>query len=244
MDWQNLSNRPGSPDRTSPMTDVEVAGRTDLATRFMNQVFGWMAGGLAASGAVAYAVMSSPALFESVARYFIPLVIVELVVVMAFSGLMSRMSIATAAACFLGYSALNGLTLGVIVSMYTQASVANAFFVSAGAFAAMAAIGATTKKDLTGMGSFLMMGVIAILIAMVVNFFLQSSALDFAVSALGALIFTGLAAFDVQRFKKLGFTGFRDEKEASQFALRGALTLYLDFINMFLFMLRLFGNRR
>lgn len=240
MDWQNSSNRAVSP----PMTDVEVAGRTDLATRFMNQVFGWMAGGLAASGAVAYAVMNSPELYNSVAQHFMAFVILELVVVMAFSGLLSRMSVATAAACFLGYSALNGLTLGVIVALYTQASVANAFFVSAGAFGAMAVIGATTKKDLSGVGSFLMMGVIAILIAMVVNFFLHSSALDFAVSALGALIFTGLTAFDVQRFKTMGFTGFRDEKEASQFALRGALTLYLDFINMFLFLLRLFGRRR
>jgi FtsH-binding integral membrane protein len=166
------------------------------------------------------------------------------VAVMVFSGMLQRMSVAVAAATFLGYSALTGLTLGVIVSMYTTASVANAFFVSAGTFGAMAVIGATTKKNLSGLGSFLMMGVIAILIASVVNFFLHSGALDFAVSILGALIFTGLAAVDVQRFKSMGFLGFSTTREASQMALRGALNLYLDFINMFLFLLRIFGDRR
>jgi FtsH-binding integral membrane protein len=228
----------------SAMTDVEAQGRSALATQFLNQVFGWMAGGLATSGAVAYAVLSSAALYGTVQRHFLLFAILQLVAVMVFSGMLQRMSVAVAAATFLGYSALTGLTLGVIVSMYTTASVANAFFVSAGTFGAMAVIGATTKKNLSGLGSFLMMGVIAILIASVVNFFLHSGALDFAVSILGALIFTGLAAVDVQRFKSMGFLGFSTTREASQMALRGALNLYLDFINMFLFLLRIFGDRR
>jgi FtsH-binding integral membrane protein len=241
MVWQNPQQ---SGAVGSSMTDVEVAGRSALATQFLNQVFGWMAGGLATSGAVAYAVLSSQALYATVARHFLLFAILQLAAVMVFSGMLRRMSVAVAAATFLGYSALTGLTLGVIVSMYTTASVANAFFVSAGTFGAMAFIGATTKKNLSGLGSFLMMGVIAILIASVVNFFLHSGALDFAVSILGALIFTGLAAVDVQRFKSLGFLGFSTQREASQMALRGALNLYLDFINMFLFLLRIFGDRR
>jgi FtsH-binding integral membrane protein len=127
---------------------------------------------------------------------------------------------------------------------YTGASVANVFFVTAGTFTAMAFIGTVTKKDLSGIGSFLMMGVIAILIASVVNMFIGSGGLNFAVSVLGALIFTGLTAVDAQRFRKLGWSGFSTQRDASQWAIRGALNLYLDFINMFLFLLRLFGNRR
>jgi len=108
----------------------------------------------------------------------------------------------------------------------------------------MAFIGLTTKRDLTGMGSFLMMGVIALIIAMVVNMFLASTALDWAVSVIGVLLFAGLTAYDVQKFKRLGYLGFSTAREASQMAIAGALNLYLDFINMFLFLLRLFGDRR
>jgi hypothetical protein len=247
MNWQKSDDSIARPEQSGfaqPMSEVEVAGRNDMAAHFINRVFGWMAGGLAASGAVAWTVLESPGLYQTVASHFMAFAIAELVLVLALSSMLHKLSSTAAAAGFLAYSALNGLTLGVILSLYTQASVSSAFFVSAGAFGAMAVIGATTKRDLSAMGSFLMMGVIAILIAMVVNFFLHSSALDFAVSALGALIFTGLAAYDVQRFRKMGYTGFQTEREAGQFAIRGALNLYLDFINMFLFILRLFGNRR
>jgi FtsH-binding integral membrane protein len=223
---------------------AESEGRSLMAVRFMNQVFGWMAAGLALSGAIAWTVLSNEVTRMAVAKLMLPLVIVELITVIALSAMLHKLAPAAAAAGFLFYSALNGLTLAPILYMYTTASVANAFFVSAGTFGAMAFLGATTKKDLSGLGSFLMMGVIAILIASVVNMFLGSSALDWAVSVLGALIFTGLAAVDVQRFKKLGYTGFRNARETSQWAIRGALNLYLDFINMFLFVLRLFGDRR
>jgi FtsH-binding integral membrane protein len=229
---------------SSPATDIDHANRTALAASFMNQVFGWMAAGLAVSGGVAWMVLGSPALYEFTARLFLPLMIAELVLVFALSAALHKLSSTAAAAGFLVYSALNGMTIGLVVSFYSPASVANVFFVTAGTFTAMAVIGTVTKKDLSGFGSFLMMGVIAILIASVVNFFLKSSALDFAVSALGALIFTGLTAVDAQRFRKLGYSGFSTQREASQWAIRGALNLYLDFINMFLFLLRLFGNRR
>ena len=223
---------------------VEHDKRSEMAVTFMNHVFGWMAGGLALSGFIAYIVLSSEALFNMVGQVYLPLIIGELIMVFVLSARLHKMSAVTAGAMFLAYAALNGLTLGILVALYTGASVARVFFITSGTFGAMAVIGATTKKDLTGMGSFLMMGVIAILIAMVVNIFLHSTALDFVISVLGALIFAGLTAYDVQKFKAQGYMGFRTKREASQGAIRGALNLYLDFINMFIFLLRLFGNRR
>ncbi|MSP92388.1 MAG: Bax inhibitor-1/YccA family protein [Myxococcales bacterium] len=218
--------------------------RALAASKFLTQVFGWMAGGLALSGGIAAAVLSNEVTLQFAASWMLPLVIVELVTVIALSALLHKLSTGAAAAGFLFYSALNGLTLAPILAMYTGASVANAFFASAAAFGGMAVLGATTKRDLSGVGSFLMMGVFAILGASLVNFFLASAALDWAVSILGALIFTGLAAVDTQRFKKLGYGGFSSDREQGQWAIRGALNLYLDFINMFLFILRIFGDRR
>ncbi len=222
----------------------EHQDRSALAASFLTQVFAWMAGGLALSGAVAAWVMSSEAVFGTVAGLYIPLVIAELIMVVVLSAGLRKMSAAVAATMFLAYAALNGLTLGVIVAMYTGTSVARVFFITAGSYGAMAAFGATTRKNLTAMGSFLMMGLFAIIIASVVNLFLASSALHWALSVLGALLFAGLTAYDVQRFKAIGYTGFATPREASQWAIRGALNLYLDFINMFLFLLRLFGDRR
>ena len=249
--WSRPRAQPGNGDVQVPgaghlgqVGAIEHGKRSEMAVTFMNHVFGWMSAGLALSGAIAYVVLSSQAIFSAVAEWYLPLIIGELVMVVVLSARLHKMSAAAAGAMFLAYAALNGLTLGVIVAMYTGTSVAKVFFITSGTFGAMAAIGATTKKDLTGMGSFLMMGVIAILIAMVVNIFLGSSALDFVISVLGALIFAGLTAYDVQKFKAAGYMGFRTTREASQGAIRGALNLYLDFINMFLFLLRIFGDRR
>ncbi|MCO4760254.1 MAG: Bax inhibitor-1/YccA family protein [Myxococcales bacterium] len=245
--WAEPQEQPTGVPGTRGLGNVgsfEHGRRSEMAVTFMNHVFGWMAGGLALSGAVAWVVMSSAAIFSTVSSLFLPLVIGELVMVVVLSARLHKMSAATAGAMFLAYAALNGLTLGVVVAMYTGASVARVFFITSGTFGAMAVIGATTKKDLTGMGSFLMMGVIAIIIASVVNLFLASSALDWTISVVGALIFAGLTAYDVQKFKAAGYMGFATKREAGQGAIRGALNLYLDFINMFLFMLRLFGDRR
>jgi FtsH-binding integral membrane protein len=225
-------------------SDIDHANRTALAASFMNQVFGWMAGGLALSGAIAWTVLGSESLLQVAWSLRRPRVIAELVLVFALSAMLHKLSATAAAAGFLLFSALNGMTLAPVLMGYTGASVANVFFVTAGTFTAMAFIGTVTKKDLSGIGSFLMMGVIAILIASVVNMFIGSGGLNFAVSVLGALIFTGLTAVDAQRFRKLGWSGFSTQRDASQWAIRGALNLYLDFINMFLFLLRLFGNRR
>lgn len=224
--------------------ELEASARTQLAARFMNQVFAWMAGGLALSGGLALTVASSEGLMQAALRLYLPLVIVELLVVIALSAFVNRMSATVAAGAFLFYAALTGVTFAPLLLIYTGASVANVFFVTAGVFTSMAVYGAVTKRDLTGVGSFLMMGVIAILIAGIVNLFLASNALQFAISVLGALIFTGLTAYDVQQFRRLGYLGFSNPEQRRKMALIGALNLYLDFINLFLNLLRIFGSRR
>ncbi len=224
--------------------DIEVQARTEMSTRFLGQVYSWMAGGLALSGAAAMAVVSSPALLEATWNMRTFLIILELLTVIGFSALLPRMSAAMAAGAFLFYAGLTGVTFAPLLLAYTSSSVANVFFVTAGTFTGMAAYGAATKRDLTSMGSFMFMGLIAIVIAAIVNLFLQSSALQFAVSLLGAVIFIGLTAYDVQRFKQIGYQGFANAADQRKAALTGALNLYLDFINLFLSLLRLFGSRR
>ena len=238
------SARQNSLPQWGQTADLQAAARTDMAARFMNQVYGWMAGALAVSGVIAMTVLSSEALVSAAIRLYIPLIIAELLVVVALSALVQRMSATVAAGAFLFYAALTGVTFAPILLLYTGASVANVFFVTAGTFTSMAVFGAVTKRDLTGMGSFLMMGVVAILIAAVVNLFLASNALQFAISLVGALVFTGLTAYDVQKFKSLGYMGFSNPEQRRKTALIGALNLYLNFINLFLSLLRLFGGRR
>ncbi len=223
---------------------LDAPARTAMATKFLGQVYSWMAGGLALSGAMAMAVLSSEPLLQATWEHRTFLIILELLTVIGFSALLPRMSASMAAAAFLFYASLTGVTFAPILMAYTSSSVANVFFVTAGTFTGMAAYGAVTKRDLTSMGSFMTMGLIAIVIAAVVNLFLASSALQFAVSLLGAVIFIGLTAYDVQRFKQMGYLGFADASQQRKAALSGALNLYLDFINLFLSLLRLFGSRR
>ena len=218
--------------------------RLELSRVFMNWVNGWMAAGLALSGLTAWLTFSSPAMFEIATRFYWGFAIAEILMVIGLSAALPKLSAKTAAAMFLAYAALNGVTLSLIMAIYTASSITRVFFITAGTYGAMAAIGMTTKRDLTSMGSFLMMGVIAIFIAMIVNIFIGSTALDMAISVLGVLIFAGLTAFDIQRFKRAGYLGFADKQQAGRTAIMGALNLYLDFINMFLFLLRLFGDRR
>lgn len=245
MTWQSNSSRTPAPRGFgSAPTEFEVAQRTTMAARFTNRMFGWMAAGLGASGVVAAAVLADESLFRFAAEWFRGLIILEIAMVIGFSALLKRMNFATAAGAFLSYAAVNGLTLGLIVSLYTRESVATTFFVSAGTFASMAVLGATTKRDLTSAGSFLIMGLWSIILAGVVNMFMQSSALQFAISIVGALVFTGLTAYDVQRFKAMGYLGFQSDEEHGKMALVAALNLYLDFINLFLSLLRIFGGRR
>jgi len=200
---------------------------------FLAKVYRWMAGGLALTGLFAYAVVTSPGLQRVILGNRI--VFFGLV---AFTRVVQRATFGTAAAMFLAYCALSGLTFSVIFLAYTRESIASTFFITGGTFAAMSAYGTLTKKDLTGWGQFLMMGLIGIVIALVVNIFLRSDALGFVLSCAGVVVFTGLTAYDAQRIK--GYAGAGDER----LALHGALQLYLDFVNLFLMLLRLFGRRR
>jgi len=181
------------------------------------------------------AVFSGPLMWVLV---FAP---VALVFLLSFG--IQRMSVPAAQATFWGYSALMGLSLASIFVVYTSESIARVFFISAATFAAMSLYGYTTKRDLTGFGSFLFMGLIGIVIASIVNIFLNSSGLGFAISILGVLIFVGLTAYDTQKIKEMYYVG-DDGTVAGRKAIMGALALYLDFINLFLMLLRLFGDRR
>ncbi len=200
-------------------------------------VYGWMAAGLCVTAFVSVAVVSSPALFSMLFAnrgVFLGLFFVELGLVFAISGFAIRMGAAIAAPLFLLYSALNGVTLSGIFLIYTGQSISSAFFSTAGTFAVMSLYGLTTKRDLISLGSFCFMGLVGIVIASIVNFFLHSSMIQFVVSGIGLLVFIGLTAYDTQKLK-----GSRGSA-----AVAGALALYLDFVNMFLFILQLFGSRK
>ena len=203
--------------------------------------------GLAAWGAFALAVSDGQLtafgqlIYTSAFRWVVILAPLALVFFISFR--IDKMSVAAAQTTFWVYSALVGLSLSTIFLVYTGASIVQTFFVTAAAFGALSLWGYTTKRDLTAMGSFLIMGVFGIIIAMLVNLFLQSTALQFAISAIGVLIFAGLTAFDTQKIKELYFVG-DDTLVAGRKAIMGALRLYLDFINLFTFLLQFLGNRR
>lgn len=213
----------------------------------MQKVYGYMAGGLAATGGVAYAVFRSaefaPAFFEAVIRNNLILMLVALGVAFFFSFRIHAIQASTAKALFWVYALILGLGLAPIFLMYTGESVARTFFITAGTFGAMSLWGYTTKRDLTGMGNFLTMGLIGIILASVVNIFLGSTGLGFAISVLGVLIFTGLTAYDTQKIKEMYWDADSAEV-ATKKAVLGAFELYLDFINLFLMLLRFLGDRR
>ncbi len=224
--------------------------RTDIQTMnvFLRGVFNWMSVGLGLTAVVAYGVATTPAVAMTIFSnpiLFWGLILAQFGLVLGLSGAVHRMSAATATGLFLLYSALNGATLSSILLVYTAASIFKAFIVCTGMFAMMSVYGATTKKDLTSWGSFLFMGLIGIILASIVNIFMASSALDFVISGIGVLIFTGLTAFDVQKLKTMGESAPMDDALAiRRGTILGALTLYLDFINLFLFLLRFFGSSR
>src|SRR5437588_4482618 len=224
---------------SSSTAEMDVRVRT-----FIRSVYGWMFGGLLLTTLAAlWVVQSKPmqALVFGNPIVALGLIIVELGIVLFLSFRLTKMSPATAASAFLVYSFLNGLTLSVIFWAYTQASIVQAFLTAAAMFGAMSVYGLVTKRDLTSWGSFFFMGLIGVLICGVVNIFLHSSALSFAISIIGVFVFLGLTAWDNQKLKKMAtVTGTMQENVA----VIGALALYLDFINLFLFLLRLFGDRR
>lgn len=223
------------------------ASTAEMDTRvrtFVRSVYGWMFGGLLLTAFAAAWVVYSPAMQGIVLHnpvVMIGLIVVELGIVLALSFGLTRMSPGAAASAFLVYSFLNGLTLSVIFWAYTAAPIFMAFVTAAGMFAAMAIYGSVTKRDLTSWGSFFFMGLIGIVIASIANIFVHSAALSFTVSILGVFIFLGLTAWDNQKLKAMAtVTGPMQENVA----IIGALALYLDFINLFLFLLRLFGGSR
>ncbi len=211
---------------------------------YMLRIYNYMALGVGLTGAVAYFTAQSPTMLAAI--YGSPLqwvvLLAPLGVVFFLSAKINTMSASAAQTTFWVFAGLVGLSLASIFIVYTQASIARVFFITSGMFGAMSLYGYTTKRDLTGMGSFLFMGLIGIIIAMVVNIFLQSAAMDFAISVLGVLIFTGLTAYDTQAIKEMYYEA-DDSETMGKKAIMGALRLYLDFINLFLMLLRLLGNR-
>jgi hypothetical protein len=222
---------------------VLVHGASDAERRFMSAVYRWMTLGLAVTALVAWAVAGSPAARALVLGnrlVFFGLVIAELALVVALSAAATRMSASTAGALFVLYSALNGATLSVVLLAYTGASVAIAFASTAATFGAMSVYGTVTRRDLSSWGSFLFMGLVGVVVASVVNLFMRSSMLSFVVSCAAVVVFTGLAAYDTQKLRALA----RGGGGAGALAVNGALALYLDFVNLFLALLRLLGGRR
>lgn len=212
---------------------------------YMQGVFNLMAMGLGLTGIVAFIVAQSPALVH--ALYVSPLkwvvLLAPLGVVFYLSYSLQRLSQATAQLLFWVYAGLMGLSLGSIFLIYTAESITRVFFITSAMFLSMSLYGYTTKKDLTSLGSFMIMGLFGIVIAGLVNIFLQSSGLQLALSVLGVIIFTGLTAYDVQRIKDMYYESAASDS-IGKIAIMGALTLYLDFINLFMSLLRLFGDRR
>ncbi|MCI5168271.1 MAG: Bax inhibitor-1/YccA family protein [Candidatus Electrothrix sp. GM3_4] len=232
---------------TKYASTTAVKARQEASTIFLAKVFNWMAAGLALTGIVAWLAATS-GLTRSIisSPLYIVLIIAEVGLVIYLSARVEKIRAATATALFLGYAALNGLTMSVIFLRYTGASIAGTFMITAGMFGAMALYGMVTKRDLSGMGSFMFMGLIGIIIASVVNMFLGSSTLHMAISGIGVIIFVGLTAYDVQRIKTMGEQGImtQGEETLQKGAILGALALYLDFINLFWMLLTFFGGGR
>lgn len=226
-------------EQTNAITTVSI---------YMRHVYNWMTAGLFITALVAYAVSGSPqfrAMVMGNTISVILLVVAQFGLVIALSAAIHKMSSAMATGMFILYSALTGVMLSSIFIRYTMSTIGTAFLVTAGTFLAMSIYGTITKRDLTSFGNFLFMGLIGIIIAMVVNIFLQSGMMNFIISCLGVLIFTGLTAYDTQKLRAFGMDApLGDSLAMRRGAILGALTLYLDFINIFIMLLQLFGGNR
>lgn len=213
----------------------------------MRKVYVWMTLALVLTGITAYGVASSPSLMMTIIQtpaIIWGLIIAELAIVITISAAINRLSLTTATLLFVLYSVLNGATFSLIFAMYTMSSIANVFFITAGTFGVMAAYGYFTKRDLSSLGRLLLMALIGLIIATLVNVFLvKSSGFDLILSYAGVLIFVGLTAYDTQKIKQMLAMQTDMGEGAQKVALLGALSLYLDFINLFLYLLRIFGRR-
>ncbi|CDG21968.1 Inner membrane protein ybhL [Xenorhabdus poinarii G6] len=215
---------------------------------YMAQVYGWMTCGLLLTAFVAGYVANTAEIFSIITSsniIFYGLVIAQLALVFVLSGLVHKMSGALATGLFMLYSMLTGLTLSVIFVAYTASSIASTFIVSAGMFGALSVYGYTTKRSLSGLGNFLFMGLIGIVLASLLNLWLKNSALTWVITYIGVLVFAGLTAYDTQKLKEMGEElDMNDRENLRRYSITGALTLYLDFINLFLMLLRILGDRR
>lgn len=215
----------------------------------LRNVYLWMSGGLALTAIISYLIATSQTALQLIfgtPGIFFLLIIAEFVLVIYLSARIQKMSAGAAVMAFIGYAALNGITLSTIFLAYTGLTVSNAFFTTAAAFAGMSLYGMTTKKELSGIGQYLVMGLWGIIIASVLNIFLNSSSVYFAVSYIGVFVFMGLTAWDTQIIKRWNseYGSSMSEEEYVKLSIMGALKLYLDFINMFLFILRIFGRNK
>lgn len=214
---------------------------------FMMRVYAWMFAALVTTGFVSIWTASSPVVIDFIFGsqvVFWLLIIVQLICVASLAGAIHRMSSFTASLVFFGYSMINGLTLASIFLVFTSESIASTFFITAATFGAMSVYGYFTKTDLTSLGNILFMGVLGLMIASLVNMFIGSDTLYWITSYAGVLIFTLLTAYDTQKIKNMNIIGNEGTEEDRKESILGALTLYLDFINLFLFLLRIFGSRK
>jgi FtsH-binding integral membrane protein len=234
----------GQDFRTVTRTGAEAVGIDAGLRQYMLRVYNYMTGGLALTGIIAYVIGTNEAMLAAV--YGSPLIWVAmlspLAIVFFFSFRINSMSATTAQVTYWLFAALMGVSSAYIFALYIAADIARVFFITAIMFGAMSLYGYTTKKDLSGCGSFLLMGVIGLIVAIIVNLFLQSTAMTFAISVIGVLIFTGLTAYDTQNIKQW-YSEYDEGGVMTKKAIFGALILYIDFINMFKFLLSLLANR-
>jgi FtsH-binding integral membrane protein len=224
---------------------IPRAREAEIVAAFLRGVYGWMCGGLAITAATAWLVAGSPAIVKAIITnqfLFWGLALAQLGIVFTLSSRVDRMAGSTASALFIIYSALTGVTLSFVLLLYTGQSVATTFVVAGGMFGALALYGTVTRRNLSGFGQFLFMGVIGLLLASVVGMFWHNDGLQFMISLVGVLVFAGLTVYDAQRLKDMALVTNIGSTSAS--TIVGALALYLDFINLFLFLLRFMGNRR
>ena len=224
---------------------VPRARDSEVLAAFLRGVYGWMCGGLVITAATAWLVASTPALARAIVTnpfVFWGLAIAQLGIVFTLSARVNRMASGTASALFVIYSALTGVTLSFVLLLYTGESVATTFLVAGGMFGALAVYGSVTRRNLSGLGTFLFMGVVGLLLASLVGMFWHNDGLQFMISLIGVLVFAGLTVYDAQRLKAMALATDAGPTQAA--TIVGALALYLDFINLFRFLLRFMGNRR
>jgi uncharacterized protein len=230
----------------SRRVELDYGTSERVVFNFFNQVYAWMFAGLAVTGTVAYLVSQNTTMLHYLysSGLYLPLFLVQVVFVIAIQKAAMRVNVGVATALFLIYAGFLGMMISFIFLVYPIATLASTFMVTAGVFGAMSVYGFVTKRDLTSIGSFLFMGLIGIILASVANYFMHSSALGWAITYIGVFIFIGLTAYDTQKLKEIAISLEGNPQLAARASIIGSLSLYLDFINLFLFLLRIMGRRR